>query len=660
MLSLDAPSSSTSRSSAAQVHHEQQLTQIVQPQQIQHNGHDVLLDASSACGQQFSSLTAGGWPIQQHANTSRNTWHSGASSHQQRQHRRNAPLLSIPPALLQRCCELVEQGSCQQADSMLWPAVMQLKNLEQLQAAVDALTAARLMRPAVVVALLVQLGKLATKQQRQQQQQLLQDRRQQQEQHSVEVNRQRQLRRQQQRQETMERELAAQAEAQAAAIQHARQALLERMQQQPPSQKQQKRLERVLQQLELQEMQNQAQQRQQQEQARQQAAGSASSTGQPALQNSLAQQLQEALVSQHVVPPQEAAASGSRSAAAGAKAAGHAQLFAFEQRQRHLLKCLVRHIKATNTADLSAMHLGLLPHWLAKLGVTDRQLLGRLQEAARAQVNADQAASLVPMVWGFAKALQGTAPAAARTVAGGSSSTAGRYGNKGARKAQQQQQQLLGRSSLNGSSGDSKPPDAQAQQQQVLAEVQVMFQVPDAEFVTAWLEASVPNLHNFSFSQLAASIYSLALLKRVPPQPWLDAFFTATLKLMRSASAQDLSNVLWALGTLQISPCRAAASAAAAETDIAAVDAAAAAANAAAAAGQGAAAAWAAASSAGDTAGGTDGGTTGGAGSWWAQFQVATVAVLWDFSGEASSFNPASGWHHPMLCVLEAWSHTES
>jgi hypothetical protein len=61
-------------------------------------------------------------------------------------------------------------------------------------------------------------------------------------------------------------------------------------------------------------------------------------------------------------------------------------------------------------------------------------------------------------------------------------------------------------------------------------------------------------LHTFTPSQLATSIYSLALLQQQPPPAWLAAFFAASQGQLAKASAQDLSNSLWGLATLGLNP----------------------------------------------------------------------------------------------------------
>jgi hypothetical protein len=71
------------------------------------------------------------------------------------------------------------------------------------------------------------------------------------------------------------------------------------------------------------------------------------------------------------------------------------------------------------------------------------------------------------------------------------------------------------------------------------------------------LESSPTHLATFNPSQLAASIYSLALLQQQPPPAWRDAFFAAFLPQLHKASPQDLSNTLWSLATLGVNPTQA-------------------------------------------------------------------------------------------------------
>jgi hypothetical protein len=322
---------------------------------------------------------------------------------------------------------------------------------------------------------------------------------------------------------------------------------------------------------------------------------------------------------------------------------------ASQQQQKRLLKRLLAQLSEVDASNLSPQQLGLLSHWLAKLGVTDTELLAKLQQAGSSSMA--EPARLVPMLWGFAKQQQ----AGSSSSSNGSSKRGGRAGSKGLQSrssrgsspaSSSRQVQPVAVTAAAAAAGvaaaqvplqhlSSKPQmqlvrPALPQQQHAAAAAAQSQGVPDPAFVDAWLDASAANLAGFSASELASSIYSLALLGHSPPQAWQDAFFAASLAVIRTASAQDLSNMLWAMGTLQLQPpgTPLAGIPAAADEHTAAVDAAAAAATAAAAAGAGPAGAWQAAE-------GAAGSSLGVAGaSWWGQFQVASIAVLWDFTGE--------------------------
>ncbi|KAF6264184.1 hypothetical protein COO60DRAFT_223416 [Scenedesmus sp. NREL 46B-D3] len=646
VMRLDAPvSSSAANSTGHQPHLQPDL--LLQPEQhSKGDGHDSQL----LWPDKLSSLSDGSHPAsspqQQHQRHGDVVEQHSEQLQQHEQKRKQRPAVS--QQLCRQCCALLQQGRCQQADSQLWGAIMAIRSLQQLQAAADTLTAANLLRPAAVVALLVQLGLLVTRQQHQQQQVQLQDARQQQAQQAVETNRQRQLRKKQHQQENLQRELAAQEEAKAAAAQQARHALIERLQQQPESERQQRLLQRVMEQ-EQEHEERQQRQRMAQQQGQQQLREAGDLVRQH--MSSLTQQVQDAL---HLDQP---AATSAATTPASASPAGSAQQQQ-QQQHRRLLKRLLAQLSDADVTQLSPQQLGLLPHWLAKLGVAEPALLARLQQAGSSSMS--EPARLVPMLWGFAKSQQA-----------GSSSGNGSSGKRGGRAASKGQQGhgsgsgsvtvarqvqaaavaaaagvAAGQVPLQHQPAELQPqlarpslPPAQQQHAAAAAAAAAVQSpgVPDPAFVSAWLEASAPSLAGFSASELAASIYSLALLGHVPPQPWQEAFFAASLATLRTASAQDLSNMLWAMGTLQLQPpgirpaAEAAAAAAAAgvalDDHAGAVDAAAAAASAAAAAGAGPAVAWQAAE-------GAAGSSLGVAGSsWWGQFQVAAIAVLWDFTG---------------------------
>lgn len=250
--------------------------------------------------------------------------------------------------------------------------------------------------------------------------------------------------------------------------------------------------------------------------------------------------------------------------------------------QRRLLLRLVTLLRS-DTSHLTPLQLGVLPHWLVRLQVADSQLLRALHSAAlEQQLPASDPRALVPMLWGVAKAGGHTGGGGGRGLR--RASAAHRMPPAPQQQLEQQQQQQLGaaqsgmhepkpgRSGASLASSPSAPlassPSAQQQQQPLLPAPQAaaaaaalsantaMAVSPPADgaFVGAWLSSSAACLGGFTASQLATSLYSLALLRTSPPPAWRSAYWAAATAKLPAASAQDLSNTLWALGTLRLQP----------------------------------------------------------------------------------------------------------
>lgn len=527
----------------------------------------------------------------------------------------------VNSALAGRVSELLQQGACGRADEALWRAIMHVSTLQELQDVTDFLGRARLLRPAAVVALFVQLGKLVTRFTRQQQQM----------------------------------GVAAARLAHAAAADTANQAKMARRRARQQAAAAQAAA------LQLQEA--QAQQRQQvQQRLYEQGYSCSSSGGSSSGDEGDAEADAAGGASAHEQGPQQQARTTppmQQQRPAGITASAWKRR---KQKQRQTLKKqaallltprpaleahllsqrlarhsslmqqllqLVRHIQPS---ALSPMQLDLLPFWLAKLQVQEPQLVRAIQRTAKQQLKQQvvdyagdearqqQTASAVVTGWPAPRTqirLLWSLAAEAAAARGSRSSSAAGQGSRlaiaaaGGRGRSSSSSSSLSPDSSSGGRGGvpsrgSTPPSQQpavsadptrspvtgrrqqlqrqlrrptapsaAQQQQhdtrAAAPVVPALAAPltnnssssgggggppaiDVSYVRAWLEASPASLASFSSSQLASSVYSLALLKQRPPPAWQSAFLQASQAVLHTASAQDLANTLWALATLDLQP----------------------------------------------------------------------------------------------------------